>query len=81
MSGKEPIGPQPCPVLYTVSSPPRGVLDREKDQRNIDKAPTKAHNKRKKKRQGAGNRSTKQMRCEYAHARSAKRGYSLERVW
>ena len=73
MSGKEPIGPQSCPVLYTVSSPPRGVLDREKDLRNIDKAPTKALTN--EKRRGRAQETDQQSRCAAStRTRVAQRG-------
>ena len=73
MSKKEPIGHQPCPVLYTVSSPPRGLLDREKDQRNIDKVPTKALTNEKKR--GRVQETDQQSRCPAGtRTRVAQRG-------
>ena len=73
MSEKEPIRPQPCPVLYAVSSPPRGVLDREKYQRNIAKAPTKALTNEKRK--GRAQETDQQSRCAAStRTRVAQRG-------
>ena len=50
LSEKEPIGPQPCPVLYTVSSPARGLLDREKVRRTSTKLQLKRHKTNQKKK-------------------------------
>ena len=67
----ESFGPQPCPVIYAVANPVRGLLDRKISKRDISNALTRALKTKGENDRNIGkqtNKKTKNQRYfQHAH--------------